>query len=328
MIEILSCPICTTPLDESVHMQMRGGAFKLNCPNCGEYILGDTFYEDYIKNRLLTPDKLATLSYAIRRAQNPSQPIYVLQDLAGNLLRQTRLPSAAEQINNLILYLGSSLSEPGETQDLNAQILRATLGSITNEGASWVLTQALEEDLIQGLSQQLRGAGGAILMARSTLSIKGWGKFEELQTDVSNSKRAFMAMQYGNVELDRIFYDYFKPAAKRAGYDLIKLDEVPRAGLIDDRLRLEIRTSRFLIADLSHGNQGAYWEAGFAEGLGRPVIYTCEQSVFDNPETKPHFDTNHYLMVCWNSERPQEAAEQLITTIRATLPSEAKLRDD
>ena len=60
---------------------------------------------------------------------------------------------------------------------------------------------------------------------------------------------------------------------------------MPKAGLIDDRLRVEIRTSRFLIADLTHENAGAYWEAGFAEGLGKPVIYTCEKSKFDTAKT-------------------------------------------
>ena len=163
----------------------------------------------------------------------------------------------------------------------------------------------------------------------ATLSIGGWERFAELQTEASGTKRAFMAMRYGDTEMDHVFFECFKPAAKRAGYDLVKLDEKPRAGLIDDRLRLDIRTSRFLVADLSHANKGAYWEAGYAEGLGRPVIYTCKKSVFesDDPELKPHFDTNHYLIVLWDRETLEHAAGQLTTIIRVTLPSEARLSD-
>jgi hypothetical protein len=48
-----------------------------------------------------------------------------------------------------------------------------------------------------------------------------------------------------------------KPAAKRAGFDLFKLDDRPRAGLIDDRMRVEIRASDFIVADLTHDNPGA-----------------------------------------------------------------------
>ena len=106
------------------------------------------------------------------------------------------------------------------------------------------------------------------------------------------------------------------------------LAEGPRDGLIDVRLRLEISTSRFMIADLTHQNNGEYWEAGVAEGIGRPVIYTCRKNVFEDPKTKPHFDTNHYLTVVWDPENPAAAAEQLKTVIRVTMPTEAALNDD
>ena len=89
-------------------------------------------------------------------------------------------------------------------------------------------------------------------------------------------------MEYGNPELDKIVEETFKPAVKQTGFDLFALNEKPRAGLIDDRSRVEIQTSRFLIACLTHDNAGAYWEAGFAEGLGKPVIYTCEQKKFQD----------------------------------------------
>ena len=106
------------------------------------------------------------------------------------------------------------------------------------------------------------------------------------------------------------------------GFTLRRLDDVPRAGLIDDRLRVEIRACRFLLADLSHGNRGAHWEAGYAEGLGKPVIYTCRQNVFEdrNHANYPHFDTNHHLTVAWNPNNIVEALHDLKATIRATFP--------
>jgi nucleoside 2-deoxyribosyltransferase len=80
-----------------------------------------------------------------------------------------------------------------------------------------------------------------------------------------------------------------------------------------------------LIADLTHANNGAYWEAGYAEGLGKPVIYRCNRAVFERERT--HFDTNHHLTVIWDPAAPTEAAEQLKATIGATLPDEAQLED-
>jgi hypothetical protein len=163
-------------------------------------------------------------------------------------------------------------------------------------------------------------------LASVTLSMEGWDYFEELIRGAKESRKAFMAMKFGDKTLDLMVEKYFKLAVEQTGFTLIRLDDTPRAGLIDDRLRVEIRTSRFLIADLTHENAGAYWEAGFAEGLVKPVIYTCEKKKFEKDKT--HFDTNHHLTVIWDENNPIEAAEDLKSTIRATLPDESKLTDN
>lgn len=80
-----------------------------------------------------------------------------------------------------------------------------------------------------------------------------------------------------------------------------------------------------MVADLSHDNDGAYFEAGFAEGLGLPVIYTCEASKIARGKT--HFDTNHMVTVLWDVNKLDEACRALTATIRNTLPLESKLDD-
>ncbi|MBF0282852.1 MAG: hypothetical protein HQL51_00130 [Magnetococcales bacterium] len=134
-----------------------------------------------------------------------------------------------------------------------------------------------------------------------------------------------MAMKFGDAELDAMVDRHFRPAVAAAGFALRRLDDDPKAGLIDDRMRVEIKSSRFLIADLTHANNGAYWEAGYAEGLGKDVIYTCKKSLFE--KEKSHFDTNHHLTVIWDEQNPEECRQKLTATIRATLP-DAKMLDD
>ncbi len=56
-----------------------------------------------------------------------------------------------------------------------------------------------------------------------------------------------------------------------------------------------IRKSKFMIADLTYQNQNIYFEAGFAQGLGIPVIYTCHQDSVDNIM----FDTQHSNQIQW-----------------------------
>jgi nucleoside 2-deoxyribosyltransferase len=157
------------------------------------------------------------------------------------------------------------------------------------------------------------------------LSMDGWQQYEKLRHETSESRTAFMAMKFGRERSDTMFREHFIPAAKATGFDLHRIDTQPKAGLIDARMEVEIRATRFLVADLTHGNRGAYWEAGFSAGLGKPVFYTCEEGYFRRYST--HFDTNHHYIVIWNFAKPDQAVEELKAAIRATLPSEAKLHD-
>ena len=157
-----------------------------------------------------------------------------------------------------------------------------------------------------------------------TLSFAGWERYEELVRGSPSGHNAFMAMKFEET-LRQIVDEHFRPAVRQAGFILKLLDDEPRAGLIDDRLRVEIQGARFVISDLTHDNSGAYWEAGYAEGLGKPVIYTCNRDVFEERST--HFDTNHLLTVLWSENELPEAMKMLKATIRATIP-EAKKSDD
>ena len=78
-----------------------------------------------------------------------------------------------------------------------------------------------------------------------------------------------------------------------------------------------------MIADLTNENRGAYWEAGYAEGLGKPVIYTRDKAAKDSS----HFDTNHHLHIRWDEGDLEQAMDRLKATIRVTIP-EAKREDD
>jgi hypothetical protein len=166
-----------------------------------------------------------------------------------------------------------------------------------------------------------------------TLSFDGWDRYEEIKRGKIYSRNAFMAMKFGDPLLDKVFLECFKPAIDKTGFDLLRLDEEPKAGSIDDRIRVEIMKARFLLADLTHGNQNAYWEAGYAEGLGKPVIYTCETKFFHGESPYENtggtsFDTNHHLTVVWDENDFEKAAEMLKATIRATLPEDARMEDE
>jgi hypothetical protein len=143
----------------------------------------------------------------------------------------------------------------------------------------------------------------------------GWTRYEAIKHAQIESRTAFMAMQFGDEELNLAVGNAFKPAVNRAGFELRLLSDGQPAGLIDDQLRVALQTSRFVIADLTHANNGAYWEAGFAECLGCPVIYTCRQKEWDELDErgrrKVRFDTNHLVTIIWDPENLADATTSL-----------------
>jgi hypothetical protein len=320
----MKCPICSSDLDAHAPRPERDRD-DFDCPNCGNFSLvrsvGASLGAAPRDSRWL-----AVVNHALRRMQRQGERPLVHSHNLKAIQDEGYLPDATGRLENLLIHLATMPPEPGAAIDLHPDRLRAVVGTIKGTAVGWILKQAMEGGFIQGTSIQTSGTPFTVLQA--TLTIEGWQFYRQLLAGGSRSRTAFMAMRFGDDQLDAIFRDHFKPSVKRAGFDLLRLDEEPKAGLIDDRLRLEIRRSRFLLAELSDGNSGAYWEAGYAEGLGRPVIYTCRKDVFDNPKTRPHFDTNHHTTIIWDPANIADAAERLVTTIRVTLPAEAKLTDN
>lgn len=310
-----TCPICGAVPRASPEGIGGKDATAFECPRCGNYQLDNPYLPALRRRVVENPQEAAIVSHVVRRMQSSGKPPFLDTSLWDSILLNTPPPSPAEQAENLILWLGSSVNAPGEYQ-LFDPLSRAIVGALSDENLWWVFEHLMSEGLLQGTE-----TGTAV-----RLSFAGWRAYEEIKrASPRQTRRAFMAMPYGNELLDRVFRDYFKPAAERAGFALLRLDEKPEAGVIDDKIRLEILRSRFVVAELTGGNHGAYWEAGYAEGLGRPVIYTCERAYFEDPGT--HFDAEHLHTVVWEEATLAAAAERLTLTIRTTLPQEAKLDD-
>lgn len=305
------CPVCETPLlDGTVHAGARGHFF--NCSRCGLFGLTHEAEIVTIPALLSTPRKRSVLSYAISRTQRRGPDTIVFDaDDCKRIIEAGYLPTPLEQADSLIRWLGDHLAGPGDELIVAFSHHGSAIGALSEDGFDFV---------VQGLTNQgsLRTRGQSINSGTQvTLTFDGWRLYEELRRGTPSGRKAFIAMKYGDPALDAIVKDHFKPAVAETGFVLRRLDDEQPAGLIDDRLRVEIQSSRFLLVDLSHGNHGAYWEAGYAEGLRKPVIYLCEESKFTEAS---HFDTNHHLHVLWNPADLEPAMKKLKATIRATIP--------
>jgi nucleoside 2-deoxyribosyltransferase len=233
-----------------------------------------------------------------------------------------QLPGAAELCENMLLWAAGQSPIPGTKATADGDAIRAYIGAADDpDGLSFANQVLTSKNWIQHKADD---QGRYVCQ----LTFDGWLEVERLRKQRSVSKHAFMAMQFGIADVAEAHSKAFVPGVARAGFELRLVTDNQPAGLIDDQLRVAIRTARFVVADLTHHNRGAYWEAGFAEGLGLPVFYTCEKGQFEDKAQGTHFDTNHMNTVVWSLNDLPSAERQLAAMIRATLPSEAKMEDD
>lgn len=321
------CVVCNTA---NVARQAGAGDFaRFDCARCGSFALSGS--AEVVLDKLLTeaPLRRSLMSYTLRRMQRPNEkrPHIINSDELPTFWREGRLPTPLEQADNLILWIGDNQAAPSLWAETTVPALAATIGAmVTPEGNDSGSIGWLQSRLSDGGEGLLRVQGGTGTRWLAMLEIAGWQKYESLKKQRVESRTAFMALKFGQAELDKVVAECFRPAVKRAGFELRVLTDQQGAGLIDNQLRAALLAARFVISDLTHGSYGAYWEAGFGEGRGIPVIYTCEKAAWE--KNRSHFDTNHMATIIWDVGDLKKAEDGLVAMIRATLRAEAKQSDD
>lgn len=306
----------------------RGEPFsRYECPRCGSFVLDKKAGYDLEYQLGQVPLRRSLMSHTLRRMQRPdnSHPHIITKDELPTFWKQERLPTPLEQADNLILWIGDNQTTPDVWAETTVPAIAATVGIAVspegNDGGAfgWLHSQLGKKELYRHSAAE----GGKF---RVMLEMAGWERYEALKKQRIESRTAFMALKFGQPVLDRVVSECICPAVKRTGFDLRILTDQQGAGLIDNQIRAALLSARFVISDLTHGSYGAYWEAGFGEGLGIPVIYTCEKAAWE--KNKSHFDTNHMVTIVWDADNLKKAEDTLVATIRATLRAEAKQTDD
>ena len=250
--------------------------------------------------------KLTTMLIEMRRRGD--QAPRVTYDLvekakhADDLSPQMRAERLLRYLVNIRLRVGQEFTIPSIANDMEALAWSESI-----EG-----TESKIKFLVDHLTTRgwLKGRlGGYKITVDGYEHVKQQGKKKDLS-------QCFVAMWF-DPSMDEAYKEGIEKAIKKCGHTPMKIDEKQHLNKICDEAIDEIRRSRFVVADFTHGADGArgsvFYEAGFAHALGLPVIFSCQK----DPENPLHFDTRQYPHILW--EKPEDLYTQLRDKIEALI---------
>lgn len=319
-----TCAICLSSDGyscEQTHSGVGDGA-RYDCAVCGSFIVTGSAQSGALasKNGDLSKVMRAVLSHRIALANRnlegrdeiPKITSYTISQLFDE---KPRLPSPGRQAINAIRFVGEYVIKEMEPISNLPPSFHSLIGSPHRRASEKIVRELMDRGVLTGIPVETMQHPDEVIDV--DLSLAGWDAFEsELRGQVSGSY-GFIALKFGDEELDEFLIDVIKPAVLQLGYTLEDMRDASSAGIIDNVMRAKIRDAAFVLVDLTHGNKGAYWEAGYAEGLGKPVLYLCKQEVFDSEGT--HFDTNHCTTVKWTPGDREPFTTELVATLRRSL---------
>jgi len=321
MTEIIKCPVCDISAVLIPKQQTNG----VRCPICGEFNIGSAFnipkFSEDEKIKLRYYYYVTAKDNEKLRLQN-----YVTEANKDEFLSKIKAPKTMlEKIDNIMNYLYKHSTFFGEYIPINYD----------NGHRLFFCKDKIEfENILEDLKKKeyIKIKPISILNFVETppkpipreISLTSKG-FEYVGTKKHlNSTQCFIAMWFN--KSTKNFYNASQEIIEnKAGYQVLKIDEYSHINYIPIEILEQIRNSRFMIADLTGHRGGVYFEAGYAEALGIPVIYTCCENWFEDKKDKQgkivqngvHFDIRQKNILMWQNNKLEleQFQQKLLKTI-------------
>lgn len=300
------CPVCKLPDQKVVATRDYGDKVGFDCARCGRFEMSRTAecitdsdvieaqLSGWLRERNILGVEIPLLTSTLLKSLVDELPNY------GPLEKQRRLLKAIEALTD----------HPGKEVILIPEQSVSLAWAENEVELKYYVDSLIERGLIEISSSKNRSTSDPLYPVRITA--RGWEYIENDLTEFSSKVQAFVAMSFDPALLP-IFENAIAPAIDSNGYKPYRVDAEPHLDRIDAKIISEIRNSRFLVADVTQQKSGVYYEAGFAHGLGIPVIWCVQRDDLKNV----HFDTRQYGHVLWEEEA--ELREKLSDYISATI---------
>lgn len=339
-----NCPACTSIAQE---FNYGDGFLFYICPICGRfelrypvenclinrnhlaaYLVYHSFQQTGVPSEYrynTVRDKDSCEEIQVRFKQGDTQNGYPVH-MDSQIIESWYPRDFAERVDKILLYFANHTNHIGQPLSLPANCLLNVLFvdkqhlDLTPSSPTynqWIIRNrseyTQEANFMLRYLQQMGYIEGNLYiegaMQQILLTANGYTRVDELQKNKKNGRDVLVAMKFGSDT------DYLREAIRTgisdAGYHAIFIDEVEHNNFITPELLKHIRDSKFVVVDLTHQNNGAYFEEGYAMGLGKPVIQLCKRG------TSLHFDIAQKNTIMWDAE--DDIPQKLCNRIKATI---------
>jgi len=304
---MLKCLICSNKIINKV---TTGLTSEVKCPECGIYkITGSVegILTGEISNGKIQKIKLANLSGWLRENQDSK-----INTKNKDSLLSITTPNVFEKANKLMIHLAKKQPVPGEfigSDDVHKPL------SLT-----WSPNLSERKYIVK---DYLTNEKNYLVLENEGYKItpRGWSALEDILNKNLYSNQCFVAMCFDNLT-DDLWNKALSIAIEDAGYSPLRIDLKQHNNNIVDEIIASIKVSKFMVADFT-GNRGSvYYEAGYAKGMGIPVIYTCRDTGIKNKQNdfeNLRFDVAQYNFIKWDENSYDDISKKLKDRIEATI---------
>ena len=280
----VDCPVCNIKEEAESLDNNNLDIASFDCPRCGKF---------EGENRVIFPmtsmDPNGQLSAWIREHKEygkecPQINTYIMENIIENL----PIVSTARKQLLLLKYIESKTEYPGAVVDIDPKY-DFPVAWAKGEKELQYLIGALNDRKYINLKEN-----DTDLNYKVSISPDGWDYLDKHDLEPILTDQVFVAMSFSS-KLKDVYSNGIKEAIEQAGYKSYRVDMEPHSDKIDSKIITEIKNSRFLVADVTEQRQGVYFEAGFALGINRPVLWCVREDELD----EVHFDTRQYNHIVW-----------------------------
>lgn len=309
----MQCVLCQLD-SEAVTQRGRGAvdAWNVECPRCGHFGYTTEARDEFKQLRDGVQFEISSWC-AERQLANRSRPIIVSSGYqrrpdeegafsVSEILNVYAPKTISERLNRTLISIANwSKEPPNEVEFSDEAIFRCFSKNI--DQMIYYLTALNNSGWLSSVPN---------LPGNARLTPEGWQYVQELQRESPVGDRVFIAMAFTS-DLVSAWNEGIRPGVEAAGLRPIRIDKREHNEKICDLIVAEIRKSCLIVADVTEHRQGVYFEAGFALGLGIPVVWCCRRDQLD----ECHFDTRQYNHIVW--DEPADLRLRLQRRIEATL---------